>query len=236
MKNLFLLTILMIGTVPGAWAQASCASDGQGAPASVTERFISADCDVCWSTPPDASEIEGAVTIDWIVPSASADNAPLSAAANRDALTRLESLGLPMPSSTKATAINTAVAGNPLIKLRVAHGLALGGYIGASIELAVDAIPAGNWQPWLLLLETIPAGMEGTPVTRHLVRNVLIPAWQIGGAQSGQATREFREMRPMGIPYGTTPERLRVLGWVQNEKGRLLTAAQSVCAPASEVD
>lgn len=233
MKNLFLLMILMIGTVPGAWAQASCNSDGQGAPASVWERFISADCDVCWSTPPVASEIEGAITIDWIVPSASADNAPLSAAANRDALTRLQSLGLPEPSPTRATVVNTAVVGNPLVKLRVAHGLALGGYIGASIELTVDAIPAGNWQPWLLLLETIPAGMEGTPVTRHLVRNVLTPSWQIADAQPGQAPREFREMRPMGIPYGTTPERLRVLGWVQNEKGQLLSAAQSVCAPAS---
>ena len=108
--------ILMIVTVPGAWAQASCASNGQG---------------------------------------------------------------LPEPDPTRATVVNTAVVSNPLVKLRVAHGLALGGYIGASIELTVDAIPAGNWQPWLLLLETIPAGMEGTPVTRNLVRNVLIPSWQI---------------------------------------------------------
>lgn len=225
--------ILMIGALPGAWAQASCASDGQGTPASVTERFISADCDVCWSTPPDASEIEGAITIDWIVPSASADNAPLSAAANRDALARLESLDLPEPSPTRATVVNNAVVSNLLVKLRVAHGLALGGYIGASIELTAEAIPAGNWQPWLLLLETIPAGMEGTPVTRNLVRNVLIPAWHIADTQPGKAHQEFREMRPMGIPYGTTPERLRVLGWLQDENGQLLSAAQSVCAPAS---
>lgn len=233
MKNLFLLMILMIATVPGAWAQASCASNGQGIPTSLTERFISADCDTCWSTPTDMPETEGALTIDWIVPSASADNAPLSAAANRDALTRLQSLGLPEPDPTRASVVTTAVVSSPHVKLRVAHGLALGGYIGASIELTVDNIPAGNWQPWLLLLETIPAGMEGTPVTRHLVRNVLIPSWQIADAQQSQAQREFREMRPMGIPHGTTPERLRVLGWVQDEKGQLLTAAQSVCAPAS---
>jgi len=138
MKNLFLLMILMIGTVPGAWAQASCASNGQGMSASVTERFISADCDICWSTPTDMPGTEGALTIDWIVPSASADNAPLSAAANRDALTRLQSLGLPEPDPTRATVVNTAVVSNPLVKLRVAHGLALGGY-----------------------LETIPAGMKG---------------------------------------------------------------------------
>lgn len=233
MKYLFLLMILMIEAVPGAWAQASCASDGQDTPASVTERFISADCNVCWSTPPDASEIEGAITIDWIVPSASADNAPLSAAANRDALTRLQSLGLPEPAPTRATVINTAVVGSALVKLRVAHGLALGGYIGASIELAVEANSPGNWQSWLLLLETIPAGMEGTPITRNLVRNVLIPSWQIADAQPGHAQQAFREMRPMGIPYGTTPERLRVLGWVQDEKGLLQSAAQSVCTPAS---
>ena len=231
MKSLFLLMILMIAAVPGAWAQASCASNGQGTPVSVMERFISADCDICWSTPTDMAGTEGALTIDWIVPSASADNAPLSAAANRDALTRLESLGLPKPSPTRATVVNTAVVSNPLVKLRVAHGLALGGYIGASIELTVEATPAGNWQPWLLLLETIPAGMEGSPVTRNLVRNVLIPSWQFAGAQPSPAQREFREMRPMGIPYGTTPERLRVLGWVQDEKGQLLSAAQSVCAP-----
>lgn len=233
MKYLFLLMILMVEAVPGAWAQASCASDGQDTPANVTERFISADCEICWRTPTDMPGTEGALTIDWIVPSASGDNAPLSAAANRDALTRLQSLGLPEPTPTRATVINTAVVGSALAKLRVAHGLALGGYIGASIELTVDAVPAGNWQPWLLLLETIPAGMEGTPVTRNLVRNVLIPSWQIADAQPGHAQREFREMRPMGIPYGTTPERLRVLGWVQDEKGLLQSAAQSVCTPAS---
>lgn len=233
MKNLFLLMILMIGTVPGAWAQASCASDEQDIPASVTERFISADCDTCWSTPTNMPSTEGGLTIDWIVPSASADNAPLSAAANRDALPRLQSLGLPEPDPTRATVVNTAVVSSPHVKLRVAHGLALGGYIGTSIELTVDAIPAGNWQPWLLLLETIPAGMDGTSVTRNLVRNVLLPSWQIADTQPGHAQREFREIRPMGIPYGTTPERLRVLGWVQNEKGQLLTAAQSVCTPTS---
>ena len=231
MKNLFLLMILMMSTAPAAWAQASCASDGQAIPRSVTERFISADCEECWSAPPDAPEIAGAMTIDWIVPSASADDAPLSAAANRDALTRLQSLGLPEPSPTKATVVNTSVLGNSQAKLRVAHGLALGGYIGASIELTVEARPTGNWQPWLLLLETIPAGVEGTPVTRNLVRNMLTPSWQISAAQSSQAHQEFREMRPMGIPYGTSPERLRVLGWLQDEKGQLLTAAQSVCVP-----
>ena len=85
--------ILMIATISGAWAQASCASDGQG---------------------------------------------------------------LPEPDPTRATVVNTAVVSNPLVKLRIAHGLALG-----------------------VCLETIPAGMEGTPVTRNLVRNVLTPSWQI---------------------------------------------------------
>ena len=39
-------------------------------------------------------------------------------------------------------------------------------------------------------------------------------------------------MRPLSIPPGTTPERLRVVGWVQDASGRVLTAAQSVCVPA----
>ena len=69
--------------------------------------------------------------------------------------------------------------------------LPFNGYIGASIELK----PAGGgpWKAWLLLVETIPAGTEGTPVERNLVRNALQPAWD--GSQAAIERRAEAALR-----------------------------------------
>ena len=40
--------LLALSSAPGAWAQASCSSDGAPRPAVVFERFINADCEACW--------------------------------------------------------------------------------------------------------------------------------------------------------------------------------------------
>ena len=37
------------------------------------------------------------------------------------------------------------------------------------------------------------------------------------------------ELRPMRFPEGALPERLRAVGWVQDDQGRVVAAAQSVC-------
>src|SRR5450830_620746 len=103
MKTFILLMSLSAGLAQGIHAQSFCASDGQSTPVLLLERFISADCESCWSAPPDTPPASGALTLDWIVPSDQADEAPLSAAARRDALMRLEALGLPVPKTQLQT-------------------------------------------------------------------------------------------------------------------------------------
>src|SRR5450830_1597736 len=110
MKTFILLMSLSAGLAQGIHAQSFCASDGQATPVLLLEHFISADCESCWSAPPDAEPTNGALTLDWIVPSDQADEAPLSAAANRDALLRLETLGLPVPRTQLQTSSPVAVS------------------------------------------------------------------------------------------------------------------------------
>ena len=42
----------------------------------------------------------------------------------------------------------------------------------------------------------------------------------------------FKEIRPLNIPEGSKSERLRVVGWVQDDVGRVSIAAESICPPA----
>lgn len=198
-----------------------CSSDGQPAPQTLVERFLNADCADCWRARPAALPA-GALAIDWIVPSAAGDEAPLSAAAIRDSAQRLDALGLASPEA--ASEHRGAVATVPL-RLRVALGPALGGYVGTSIR-ATPGVPlkGGPWTLWLLLVEALPAGTEGTPVARSLARNLLVVPWTRPVA--GQA---FTESRPMAVPEGSHSERLQVLGWVQDGQGRVIAAARSTC-------
>lgn len=228
MKRILLLAALGLWLAHGASAQSYCASDGQAKPRRLIERFISADCESCWSAPPATPSAARALTLDWIVPSARGDEAPLSAAASRDALTRLEALGRSAPEATdtsRRTQTGRALA------LRVAHGVAINDYIAASIEMKPAA--PGPWRAWLLLVESIPAGTEGSPIERLLVRNLLVVNWNQPEPRATAAPAVFRETRPMSIPPGARPERLRVVGWVEDARGRIRSIAQSQCTPSA---
>ena len=113
--------------------------------------------------------------------------------------------------------------------LRVSHGLPLNDYLGTSIEL--KAPPPGRWKGWLLLVETIPAGTEGSPIERNLVRNALVVTWGADRPLSSQERIRLFESRPMSIPPGARPERLRVVGWFEDGPGRIRAIAQSHCPP-----
>lgn len=209
-------------------AQASCSSDGQPRPVGLLERFVNADCESCWGDARAARPRAGELALDWIVPGSRGDDAPLSAAASRDALARLEALGRPVPPP-RATAATRARLKGPARRLRVAQGLPFNGYIGTSIELKPGG--GGPWQAWLLLVETVPAGTEGTPVARNLVRNAVRPAWDGGKPLSRQEQRRLFEARPMSIPEGAQPDRLSVVGWVEDARGNIRAIAQSKCRP-----
>lgn len=225
-----LATMAWLAPLPSAQAQSYCASDGQPQPVQLLERFINADCADCWSDAATPQAGSGQLALDWVVPGSQGDDAPLSAVATRDALARLQALGQPVPAQVQAS--RRRVKGIKGASLRVAHGLPVADYIGASIEL--KPIPRAarkqRWTAWLALVETLPAGTEDSPVERNLVRNLLQPIWNGHKQLSKDEQNRFFESRPMNIAAGANPGRLRVIGWVEDEKGQVLVAAQSRCA------
>jgi hypothetical protein len=231
-----LLTLLAsLAPLHQASAQSFCASDGQPRPIRLMERFINADCETCWQDQATPKVGKEDAVLDWIVPNdagSKGDDAPLSAVASRDGLTRLEVLGKSVPQETLTSA--HPVAGLNALKgstLRVAHGLPLSGYLGASIELkpVPPSAKKQRWTAWLALVETLPAGTEGTPVVRNLVRNAFQAVWNGENKPSKTDQNRFFDARSMSIAQGVNPDRLRVVGWVEDAKGQVLAAAQSHC-------
>jgi len=213
---------LGMALLPAAQAQSYCASDGQPAPTALLERFINADCAACWRDPATPQASPRTAVLDWVVPGSQGDDAPLSAVAVRDAQARLDALAQARP--TGSASLNQPNLAHHT--LRVSRGLPFVGYLGVSIEMT-PALP-GPWQATLALVENLPAGTEGSPVARALVRNALVLDWGRSAAANAPAERYF-DSRAMGIPSGANPERLGLVGWVQNAKGQVVALAQAGC-------
>jgi hypothetical protein len=232
MKYFLLLIFVMQATQ--VTAQSSCSSDQASVVKSISERFTNADCEACWTKPILTSN--AIATLDWLAPSPAGEDAPLSAAANRDALLRLDNLQIKLPKEQQV--VKTAIA-TSAYKIRVAHGLAVAGYIGSSIELTrfpsfpsfpKNSSKSKNLTAVLLLTETIPKGTADSPVERNLVRNMLLESWQVAPIPLKKNEKQaILTRRPLSIPQGVNPDNLRVFGWVQDNKGRVLAAAQSLC-------
>ena len=224
----WLFAALAALNVGGVHAESSCSSDDQPPRSALVERFISADCDTCWTELRAPLAQSPAVGIEWILPGQRGDEAPLSAAARSDGTARLQALRQSAPG---ASAILPARAvATPSVNLRVAHGLAFHGYIAVSIEMRPRATPApAPWKAWLLLVELIPAGRELSQIDRILVRNSLQLEWDSRRAATPDSEHHFFESRPMQIPEGAEPGRLAVLGWVEDARGQLHGLALSQC-------
>ena len=224
----YLLIVIFLLQSAFAMAQSSCSSDKTVAVKTIYERFTNADCEACWTKPFITGKL--GVTLDWLAPSPAGDDAPLSAAANRDALLRLENLKIALPKEQNIVKTGVASSG---YKIRVAHGLAVAGYIGASIELKQfpkNLSATKNLTAVLLLTETIPKGTADSPIERTLVRNMLIEPWVVTSASAKKSVKQvILTRRPLSIPAGVNPDNLHVFGWVQDSAGRVLTAAQSLC-------
>jgi hypothetical protein len=222
--------LLAAALASAAQAQSSCSSDGQARPVALVERFINADCRDCWSDAATPKIRRGEVALDWVLPGSQGEDAPLSAVASRDGLKRLRALGQAPPAGSSSRTTAVAAQG----RLRVAHGVPVSGYIGASV--ALQRIPRhaapGPWTAWLALVEALPAGTEASPVPRNLVRNLIQPIWDERKQLSKSEHVSMLESRAMDIPAGADPARLAVIGWIQDADGRIFAAAQSRCAPA----
>lgn len=229
------LTLLLAALALPASAQvALCTSEGQAAPRALLERFISADCASCWADPATPTAPPGVLALDWVLPGTQGEDAPLSAVARREAQERIEILGLRWSEQRQQLSKQEFIkrAGNATKhpfgapRLRVAHGLPLNGYMGASLRFEATPGSTGPYTGWLAVVELLPAGTEGSPVPRALVRNLLT------GPIAGRPQDPFGQLwRPMNVPDVAAPERLEVLGWVSDAQGRVLAAAQSRCAP-----
>ena len=126
--------ILGVALAAVAGAALAAGDDAPNAPArscprvnaAVLERFISAECEACWTDAsvarPDASEW----LLDWIVPSSRGDEAPLSSAAPREALSRARRVlkGEPASRSCQRAAQRSAHR----------HATAIASDFGAGVE------------------------------------------------------------------------------------------------------
>ncbi len=225
-----LITAAFLSSAGTAQAQSFCASDGQPRPLRLVERFINADCADCWKDPATPKAGAGELALDWVTPGSKGDEAPLSAVATRDALARLESLKQATPAASSFS--RQTVRGLKGARLRVAHGLPLADYVGASIELkpVPAAVRGQTWTAWLALVESLPEGTEGSPVARNLVRNLLQTNWNVRKQLSKEERIRLFDQRSMSLAQGVDASRLRVIGWVENEKGQVVAAAGSKCA------
>lgn len=193
-------------------AQALCTSDGVPQAAAVLERFISADCAACWRDPATPKAGARTLALDWVLPAG--EDAPLSAVAHEDAPARLQALGQPVPASFAA--VSRRRSGAPLA-LRLAQGPAFDDHLGVSIALRQRR--GERWHAWLLLVEELPAGTEGSPVARNLVRNVFRP----------DPAARLAETRTMRIREGAAPQRLRLVALLHDARGHMRAISRTEC-------
>lgn len=211
--------------VPFAFAF-SCATSSAAcvAPRVLHERFISADCELCWEAAPPLPAPQAATPVfvlDWIVPSVRGDDAPLAPAALSEARARVERAGA-LRSDEALTQSHPLPARSALL-LTVADGPASNGYIGLQFTLkyaSTRALPQGL-AGYVALIEQVAAGDDGTPVARQLVRSVIGPL-PLDGLAAGKSIDHLRAAR---YPESAKPERLSVVGWVETPAGRVLAVA-----------
>ena len=202
-------------------AHALCTSDEVPQPQGVLERFTNADCAECWRDPKTPRPGANTIALDWIVPGRKGGDAPLSVVAMDDAVERLYMLGKPVPE--RSAAVGSVRAGDP-VPLRLAQGAAFNDYVGTTMELKDPG--REPWRAWLLLVEVLPAGTEGSPVARNLVRNVFRPDWS---KVVGRAPGRLAEARAMQIHEGAKPERLRLVAVLLDSRGRIRSISRTEC-------
>ena len=180
---------------------------------------MSANCKACWQAAGAKDGRASTMVLDWIAPAA--DGAALAAGSVPEAASRAPAL-TPTETLQRQTPLSRADAP----RLRIADGPAWNGYVG--VQLTVDrrtALSAGALA-YVALVERVPAGSEGSGVTRQLVRSVAGPL----SLDELASTRTVRHFRAMRLPEGARPERLGSVGWVETAQGVVIAATQSAAA------
>lgn len=205
-------------------APAMPAADCAPIHAAVVERFISADCAACWASPPATATPPGQWLLDWIVPSARGDDAPLASAAPSEAGERARrATGTPLADGASVQHA-TAKRASSGVRLSVVSGPAWNGYFGVQLD-AQGTLPSGS-MAWIALVESVGAGTDGTPVPRQVVRTVSGPL-ELPELRGGHPARILQAMR---WPETAKPERLRARAWIERPDGRIVVMAGERCA------
>jgi hypothetical protein len=190
------------------------------APTVLVERFTPADCESCWQTAtaqdPKDPRRERVLLLDWIVPAA--DDAPLAAAAMPEATARA---GTSTARTTKVRRVTLTQARAP--QLRIADGPAWNGYIGIQLSVRKRGPLPADAVAYAALVERVPAGSEGTPVARQLVRALVGPL-SLDELASQPSVLHLRALR---LPEASRADRLASVGWVETTSGRVIAATQS---------
>jgi hypothetical protein len=188
--------------------------------------FLSADCERCWQQADAGASAPRSLRLDWIVPGRRGDEAPLAGAAVPEAQQRLKGQLTPEAGTVQR---HDLPAPAPGLRLAVSSGLAWNGYIGLSFELerGRQALPA-DASGWLALVERVPAGEDGTPVQRQLVRAL------VGPLPLANTRRKLQHLNAVLLPPNAHAERLAAVGWIERADGRMLAAAQSPAAGCAQ--
>jgi len=189
----------------------------------VIERFISAECTACWSAP--AARVDANQwLLDWIVPSARGDEAPLSSASPAEARARARRALRYEMAVDRASVHRSAARSTPPLLLHVVSGPAWNGYFGVQVD--GGGRPMARATVWIALVETVDAGTDGSAVPRELVRTVAGP-YASSELRDGQPWQLLQAMR---WPYTAKPARLQARAWIEDAGGRIVAMAGERCA------
>jgi len=185
-------------------------------PTRLVERFVPADCEGCWSGATPLPRPAGALVLDWITPAG--DDAPMASAALPEAARRAGRLPAGR-GGVRETRLHPSTA--PL--LRIVDGPAWNGYIGLRLIVTRHTgVPPGALA-YAAVVEEVPAGSEGSPVERHLVRAMVGPM----GLAELASEPKVEHLRAVSVPAGSRVERLASVAWIEAPDGRVLTAMHS---------
>jgi len=218
----------ILGVAAALLAGAARGDDVDTAPcpradAAVLERFISAECEACWTDAAIVRPAAGEWLLDWIVPSKRGDDAPLSPAAPLEARARAQRALAALPADDRTSVRRTAARGRSSPQLRVSSGPAWNGYFGVQVDASGRASDGAS--VWIALVETVTAGTDGSAVPRELVRTLSGPLQPVE-LRRGQPWQLLQAMR---WPETAKASRLRVRAWIEDANGRIVVMAGERC-------
>ena len=191
---------------------------------------MSADCTSCWSATDVVHGRQREWLFDWILPGAQSADAPMSAAALTAAAERLTRAARALTTDATTDASTTRLLHTrlparprPRTQLQVQSGPAWNGYFGLQVTIRGQA-PAGA-TAWMALVEPLPAGTDGSFLTRELMRSVTGPL----PLRLTSPSKPLTHLAALRAPDGARPERLRARAWIEDADGRILAVASDAC-------